>query len=100
MRFFNGQETETRTWTNVKAGISQGLILTPPLFLIYVNDLADELSNNAKLLVDDTSLFPMLHDVNSSAAGFNNDLAITLTPNTITSNTDTFHAVVFYETTS
>ena len=91
MLFFKGQETETRTWTNVKAGISQGLILTPPLFLIYVNDLADELSNNAKLLVDDTSLFPMLHDVNSS---------ITLTPNTITSNTDTFHAVVFYETTS
>ena len=62
-------------WTNVNAGVPQGLILGPFLFLIYINDLADELSSNAKLFADDTSLFSVAHNRDSSAAELNNDLA-------------------------
>ena len=55
----NGQSS---SWTNVKAGVPQGSILGPLLFLIYINDLADGLSSNTKLLADDTSLFFIIHD--------------------------------------
>ena len=42
--------------------------------LIYINDLADELSSNTKLFTDDTSLFSVVHNRDSSAAELNNDL--------------------------
>ena len=42
---------------NPNAGAPQELILGPRLFMVYINDLADGLSSNAKLFADDTSLF-------------------------------------------
>ena len=42
--------------------------------LVYVNDLADGLSSNEKLFADDTSLFPVTHDVDTSVNKLNNDL--------------------------
>ena len=52
----------------------QGSILGPLLFFIYINELSDDLSTNAKLLADDTSLFSVVRDINTSAAHLNNDL--------------------------
>ena len=68
----NGQST---SWTNAKAGVLQGLILGPLVFLIYINDLADGLSSNTKLFADDTSLFSIIHDSVISALELSRDLA-------------------------
>ena len=61
-------------WTNVHAGVPQGPILGPLLFLIYINDLADGLPSNVKHFADDTSLFSVVHDANASARELNDDL--------------------------
>ena len=55
------------TWKNVNAGVLQGSILGPLLLLIYINDLTEGLSSNAKLFADDTSLFSILHDIQISS---------------------------------
>ena len=50
----NGQ---TSNWENIHTSVPQGSILGPLLFLIYINDLAENLSSNSKLFADDTYLF-------------------------------------------
>ena len=54
-------------WVNIHAGVRQGSILEPLLFLIYVNDLAENLSSKPKLFADDTSLFSLVRDRDTSA---------------------------------
>ena len=51
----------------------QESILGPLLFFIYINDLSDDLSTNAKPFADNTSLFSVVRDINTSAAHLNND---------------------------
>ena len=60
----NGQYS---TWTNVEAGVPQGSILGPLRFLIYINDLSENLVLSRKLFADDTSLFSVLRNKHLSA---------------------------------
>ena len=62
------------TWTSVSGKVPQGSILGPLLFLIYINDLSDNLSSNVKLFADETSLFSVIHDINISAGELNDGL--------------------------
>ena len=64
----NGQFSR---WKNVSAGVPQDSILVSLSFLIYINDLTEGLSSNAKLFADDTSLFSVIHDIQTSANNLN-----------------------------
>ena len=67
----NGQNS---AWVNVEAGAPQSSILVPLLFLIYLNDLSENLVLNPKLFVDDKSLFSVVFDKDFSAKNLNDDL--------------------------
>ena len=69
----NGQSS---SWKLVLAGVPQGSILGPLLFLVYINDLPNGLKSSAKLFADDTSLFTIIKDRNVSANILNNDLQL------------------------
>ena len=63
-------------WSSITAGVPQGPVLGPLFFLIYINDLVDNISSEAKLFADDTSLFTVVYDVDIAANKLNRDLEI------------------------
>ena len=65
----------TSKWTNILAGVPQGSVLGPFLFLIYINDLRDGLKSILKSrFPDDTSLYSKINDIGTSNIDINSDL--------------------------
>ena len=55
-------------------GLPLGSILGPLSFLIYINDLSDDLVSSVKHFAGDTSLFSVVRNSSISANELNNDL--------------------------
>ena len=58
----------------IKAGVTQGSVLGPLSFLIYINDLANITNCNINFFADDTSLYIEFDDNHFAAEMLNNDL--------------------------
>ena len=58
----NGTNSE---WANITSGIPQGSVLGPILFVLYINDLPENIVSNVYMFADDTKVFKTITSPNA-----------------------------------
>ena len=65
----------TSSWKPIVSGVPQGSMHGPLLFLVFINDLLDNLVCNPKLFADDVSLIAVMHDKHICTSNLRDDLS-------------------------
>ena len=50
-------DSETSGKAHAKSGVPQGTVLGPLMFLLYINDIGDDIKSKLRLFADDSLLF-------------------------------------------
>ena len=66
---------QTSKLSQIKAYVPQGSFLGHLLFIVYINDLPEGLTKNAKRFAYDTLIFSVVRDSSSSSLSLNEDLS-------------------------